>query len=63
LTALSQQIGLRLLHSNDSQDRLGRAGCSWSTAVLGLPDDGLGALPLMRHLKQGVRSGNATFLN
>jgi SAM-dependent methyltransferase len=50
LTALSQQFGLRLLHANDSEDRLGRAGVSWSTAVLGLPDDGLGALPLLRHL-------------
>jgi SAM-dependent methyltransferase len=50
LTALSQQFGLRLLHSNDSEDRLGRSGVSWSTAVLGLPDDGLGALPLLRHL-------------
>jgi SAM-dependent methyltransferase len=50
LTALAQQFGLRLLHSNDSADRLGRAGVSWSTAVLGLPDDGLGALPLLRHL-------------
>jgi hypothetical protein len=50
LTALSQQFGLRLLHANDSEDRLGRAGVSWTTAVLGLPDDGLGALPLLRHL-------------
>lgn len=50
LMALSQQFGLRLLQSNDSADRLGRAGVSWSTAVLGLPDDGLGALPLLRHL-------------
>jgi SAM-dependent methyltransferase len=50
LTALAQQFGLRLLHANDSEDRLGRTGVSWSTAVLGLPDDGLGALPLLRHL-------------
>ena len=50
LTALSQQFGLRLLHTHDSEDRLGRTGVSWSTAVLGLPDDGLGALPLLRHL-------------
>ncbi len=50
LTSLSQQFGLRLIHATESVDRLGRAGVSWSTAVLGLPDDGLGALPLLRHL-------------
>jgi hypothetical protein len=50
LTSLSQQFGLRLIHATENADRLGRAGVSWSTAVLGLPDDGLGALPLLRHL-------------
>jgi SAM-dependent methyltransferase len=50
LTALSQQFGLRVVRASDSDDKLGRAGVSWSTAVLGLPDDGLGALPLLRHL-------------
>ena len=50
MTALSQQFGLQLLHSNDSADRLGRAGVLWLTAVLGTPDDGLSALPLLLHL-------------
>lgn len=50
LTSLSQQFGLRFIRATESVDRLGRAGVSWSTAVLGLPDDGLGALPLLRHL-------------
>jgi SAM-dependent methyltransferase len=50
LSSLSQQFGLRLIRATNSVDRLGRAGVSWSTAVLGLPDDGLGALPLLRHL-------------
>ncbi|MCA1248369.1 methyltransferase domain-containing protein [Massilia sp. MS-15] len=50
LTAMAQQFGLRLVHTDDSPDRLGRPGISWTTAVLGLPDDGLGALPLLRHL-------------
>lgn len=50
LSSLSQQFGLRLIRASESADRLGRAGISWSTAVLGLPDDGLGALPLLRHL-------------
>ena len=50
LSSLSQQFGLRLIRATDSADRLGRSGLAWCTAVLGLPDDGLGALPLLRHL-------------
>lgn len=50
LSSLSQQFGLRLLHCADSPDKLGRTGVSWTTAILGLPDDGIGALPLLRHL-------------
>lgn len=50
LSSLSQQFGLRLIRATESADRLGRANVAWSTAVLGLPDDGLGALPLLRHL-------------
>nr|WP_308633612.1 class I SAM-dependent methyltransferase [Massilia sp. YIM B02443] len=50
LTAMAQQFGLRLVRTDDSPDRLGRPGISWITAILGLPDDGLGALPLLRHL-------------
>lgn len=50
LTAMAQQFGLRLVRTDDSPDKLGRPGISWKTAVLGLPDDGLGALPLLRHL-------------
>lgn len=50
LSSLAQQFGLRLVRASDSEDRLGRANVSWTTVVLGLPDDGLGALPLLRHL-------------
>jgi len=50
LTAMAQQFGLRLVRADDSPDKLGRPGISWTTAVLGLPDDGIGALPLLRHL-------------
>ena len=50
LTAMAQQFGLRLVRTDDSLDRLGRPGISWTTAILGLPDDGLNALPLLRHL-------------
>lgn len=50
LSGLAQQFGLRIIRTSDSQDRLGRAEVTWSNVVLGLPDDGLGALPLLRHL-------------
>jgi SAM-dependent methyltransferase len=50
LSALSQQFGLRMVRAAESPDKLGRTGIAWTTAVLGLPDDGLGALPLLRHL-------------
>jgi SAM-dependent methyltransferase len=50
LSSLAQQFGLRIVHTEDSQDKLGRSEVSWTNVVLGLPDDGLGALPLLRHL-------------
>jgi protein-L-isoaspartate O-methyltransferase len=50
LTALAQQFGLRLISATDSQDKLGRASVSWTSVVLGLPDDGIGSLPLLRYL-------------
>ena len=50
LSSLAQQFGLRVVHTSDSHDKLGRNEVSWTTVVLGLPDDGLGALPLLRHL-------------
>ncbi|MCC2956433.1 methyltransferase domain-containing protein [Massilia sp. IC2-477] len=50
LSNLALQFGLRIVCTSDSADRLGRSEVSWTTVVLGLPDDGLGALPLLRHL-------------
>ncbi|MGJ7918408.1 methyltransferase domain-containing protein [Massilia sp. LXY-6] len=50
LSSLAQQFGLRVVHTTDSDDKLGRSEVSWTNVVLGLPDDGLGALPLLRHL-------------
>lgn len=47
---MAQQFGLRVVRTSDSHDKLGRSDVSWTTVVLGLPDDGLGALPLLRHL-------------
>jgi SAM-dependent methyltransferase len=50
LSSLAQQFGLRIVRTTDSQDKLGRSDVSWTSVVMGLPDDGLGALPLLRHL-------------
>ncbi|MGB9109743.1 MAG: class I SAM-dependent methyltransferase [Telluria sp.] len=50
LSSLAQQFGFRIVHTNHSEDKLGRGEVSWTNVVLGLPDDGLGALPLLRHL-------------
>lgn len=48
--ALARQFGLRVIRADDSSDQLGRAEVSWTTVVLGLPDDGIGTLPLLRSL-------------
>jgi SAM-dependent methyltransferase len=45
LTGLAQQFGLRIVHTNDSQDKLGRSEVSWTNVVLELPDDGLAPCP------------------
>ena len=50
LSTLALQFGLRVVRTTDSPDRLGRKEVSWTNVVLGLPDDGLGALSLLRHL-------------
>lgn len=50
LSSLAQQFGLRIIQTSESDDKLGRNEVSWINVVLGLPDDGIGALPLLRHL-------------
>ena len=50
LISIGRQFGLRVVYSEDSNDRLGRKDVSWTTVVLGLPDDVLGTLPLLRNL-------------
>jgi SAM-dependent methyltransferase len=50
LSSLAQQFGLQIVRTTDNHDKLGRSDVSWTNVVLGLPDDGLGALPLLRHL-------------
>jgi SAM-dependent methyltransferase len=50
LADLARQFGLRVIRAENNDDQLGRSTVSWMTVVLGLPDDGLGVLPLLRNL-------------
>ncbi len=47
---LATQRGLLVAKVSSSADLLGRAEISWETVVLRLPDDGTGALPLLRNI-------------
>lgn len=46
--ALAHEHGLMVTRSAQAADAMGRAGVSWTTMCLTLPDDGAGALPLIR---------------
>ena len=50
IEALARNHGLAVLELEQSPDRLGRSEVSWVQVVLHLPDDGTGALPLLRHV-------------
>ena len=47
---LAREHGMAVVRVYRSPDALGRAGVSWTNVALRLPDDGTGALPLLRHL-------------
>ncbi len=47
---LAREHGMAVVHVHHAPDALGRAGVSWTNVALRLPDDGTGALPLLRHL-------------
>ncbi len=47
---LGREHGLVAVREGAAPDRQGRAGVSWSHLALRLPDDGTGALPLLRHV-------------
>ncbi len=47
---LATQRGLQVAKASRSHDLLGRAEISWETVVLRMPDDGTGALPLLRNI-------------
>lgn len=50
IETLARSHGVAVLHVQHSTDRLGRREVSWVQIVLRLPDDGTGALPLLRHV-------------
>ncbi|MGI4803034.1 MAG: methyltransferase domain-containing protein [Janthinobacterium lividum] len=47
---LALQHGLAIERVHRSPDVMGRPGVSWTNVAFRLPDDGTGALPLLRHL-------------
>ena len=47
---LARGHGAVILTERMSEDLLGRSDTRWSTLVLKFPDDGTGALPLLRHV-------------
>lgn len=47
---LARSHGMEVVRAVPSPDLQGRPGVSWTAVVLRLPDDGTGALPLLRHL-------------
>jgi SAM-dependent methyltransferase len=50
IETLARDHGAFLERSVATPDHLGRAGISWTGLILRLPDDGSGALPLLRHV-------------
>jgi len=50
IETLARGHGMQVLRAVGSADRQQRPGVSWTSVVLRLPDDGTGALPLLRHL-------------
>lgn len=46
----AHQRALEVVQITESDDQLRRTGVTWTTVVLRLPDDGTGALPLIRHI-------------
>lgn len=47
---LARRHGLHVIRVTKSNDASGRKGVSWEVVWLQLPDDGTGALPLLRHV-------------
>jgi SAM-dependent methyltransferase len=50
IEALARDHGLAVIRRVVAADSLGRSEVSWTSVALRLPDDGTGALPLLRHV-------------
>ncbi|MCE6967421.1 methyltransferase domain-containing protein [Cereibacter sphaeroides] len=50
IAALAKAQGAQILHEGQAEDRLRRPDVRWTQVALRLPDDGTGALPLLRHV-------------
>lgn len=50
LRDLSRSFALEFLDGTQTEDQLGRTNLRWTSVVFRLPDDGTGALPLIRHI-------------
>lgn len=50
IEAFARSHGVAVMQVEHSLDRLGREDVSWVQIILRLPDDGTGALPLLRHV-------------
>jgi SAM-dependent methyltransferase len=50
LERLALRHGAQLEHCGRAQDAGGREGVAWDQVVVRLPDDGTGAMPLLRHV-------------
>ena len=50
IEVLARRHGLQVIRATKSNDASGRKGVSWEAVWLQLPDDGTGALPLLRHV-------------
>jgi SAM-dependent methyltransferase len=53
IEALARAHGALVERIVDTPDLMGREGISWTNVVVRLPDDGTGALPLLRHIILG----------
>ena len=50
LERLARECGAMVIHTAETPDQMGRPNVTWTGIALRLPDDGTGALPLLRHV-------------
>ncbi|MBW0000907.1 MAG: methyltransferase domain-containing protein [Verrucomicrobia bacterium] len=50
LEKLAREHGAYVAHAGKAPDQMNREGVSWEQILIRLPDDGTGALPLLRHI-------------